>query len=156
MNSSVELFLLIVGAVCYYEFIIKYLIGVTLKDFKKLKVLLNARARYKKKLKNLNDMKKRGEFHKWIDLRVNGKTYLVCEKTGWCPEIKGFFDIKYIQEQTSYDKKRKKIEDQLSSYKKEKMKDMIKRYNLSFNDLNNIVDEVLKIEEEFIYNISQI
>jgi hypothetical protein len=107
---------------------------------------IQQRLEYKKRFREVIEMKERGEVHEWINMAINLKRNAhVCKKTGYCPDLNGFFDVKYVQGIAKAQEQAK----QLTLYRNRRVADIALKYGMEFDHLLNIMEEVAAIQKEF-------
>ncbi|HLD91614.1 MAG TPA: hypothetical protein VI911_11505 [Patescibacteria group bacterium] len=52
---------------------------------------------FKKRSKEVEEMKANGDLPEWVTLPIYGKDTHVCKKTGYCPSLECFINIDYIK-----------------------------------------------------------
>jgi len=100
---------------------------------------------YKEKMKEVDDMKARGDHHEWIEIPIDYKNTLVCKKTGYCPHNNGFLPKGYIDNHLE----KLKLEKEFNVYKDVKLKELAKEYSLSIEDIEELSTKVYSIKKEF-------
>ena len=117
----------------------------------------------KEKEKIVEEMKAKGEMHKWTRIEFEGKSYEVCEKTGWCPALKGFMDLKVIEAFKKAEQEKK----DLIKFIDKKLENLCKFHEVDPKIVNKIIlelsqaktaymeDRVKAMAQEFIARMTQ-
>jgi hypothetical protein len=107
---------------------------------------VNIKSEYQKRVA---DMKASGEMHEWITINkttVNGnKDFIVCKKTGWCPEINDFFLLDYIKQEVARQETQKKYDE----FKQSELSLLAEKYSLTLEDMEVISEKVFDIKKQF-------
>lgn len=102
---------------------------------------------FKERYKKVEEMKAAGGFHEWVKIQVTPeKEVYVCKKTGFCAELHGFFEIKYIEAILEMRKEQEEYE----KFKSEKLTNIAKTYGLKFDELDGLVNEVASVKKQFL------
>ena len=123
---------------------------MALVSFKRVVVrmlrLISHNKSYKIMMKKVEDMKKNGEFHVWVSLPVNQKeSAYVCTKTGYCPTLGGFFDLKYVNKAI----KKKEEKDLYVKFKKEKIIAIALNFKLTAEEVEEITNQIVSIPQQY-------
>lgn len=102
----------------------------------------------KNKMKEVEEMKARGEHHKWMDMNVNGKVTHVCEKTGYAPELEGFVPMQYVVAE----KEGARIREEYEKFRSQRLLEIANKYGVSVSDIEIMSDEIKNIDMEFTSN----
>lgn len=122
---------------------------------KTLYVVLKLRRKMSKgyldKRKELEEFKKSGEMHKWVNnvpVRTpKGETIRthVCEHTGYCPEIDSFVPTYLVKQIVQSRKTREEFEE----FKKNEIKSIQQHYSIPDCDIDQLIEDVMAIETKF-------
>lgn len=121
------------------------LIRITMDAIVEIKEKLENEKIFKEKSKEVEAMKKEGGHHKWMEMAIGTKTHLVCENTGWCPELEGFVNMPYIEQI----KKQKAEHQKYLEYRKTRIKELAKKYRIGFKSVEHIVDSAFDIKKQW-------
>lgn len=101
---------------------------------------------FNKKLRDVERKKKEeGLVHKWMNLAVGTKEYHVCELTGFCPSLNGFFSVDYIQEIL----KARKREEEYQEYRKDVITKIGEDIGLGYEAMNEYADKIVGIKTKY-------
>lgn len=104
------------------------------------------RLEYKKRFRQVVEMKENGEHHEWITMAINlNKNTHVCKKTGYCPDLNGFFDVKYVQ---GIAKTQEQVKE-LIKYRNRRLADIALKHGMEFEFLLDLMEEVAAVKKEF-------
>lgn len=114
--------------------------------FKNVMKVMSHNKKYKIMMKEVEDMKARGEFHDWVNIPITEtENAYVCRKTGYCPSMGGFFDLKYIEKFI----KLKEEKDEYDYFKSEEMAKIAMSFGLSLEEVYSITDEINDIPNQY-------
>ncbi len=103
---------------------------------------------FRKRMKTVVEMKAAGDFHEWITMAVSinpPKNAKVCKKTGFCPELYGFFDVKYVQDIAKAQEKAREY----NLYKNRRLADIALELKMDFDDFMALIDRVNSIPKDY-------
>jgi len=136
-NPEVLFFILVMGFFIFGRLLIRQLMDLR-KRLKNNKL-------YKQKMVEVEEMKKRGEYHDWVKLPVGATEAHVCSKTGYCPTIDGFFPQEYLD----YHLKRKTMNDEFDNFREAEMTKLVSKYSLGREVLEEIAEDIYSIKKNF-------
>lgn len=103
--------------------------------------------RYKAMMKEVDEMKARGEFHEWIKVPfTDTENVYVCKKTGYCPSKGGFFDMMYV---SSFLEKIKEKEN-YEAFKSEQLSKIAAQFDLKLEEISSLTDEIIDIPNRYV------
>lgn len=94
--------------------------------------------KYKQLRKKKDEMQANREPHQWTELEVGGKRTHVCRKSGYCPELDGFF----TQEQIQYMEKMEQYKKDLEETLKQVYENVGARYGITADTAKSICENV--------------
>lgn len=100
---------------------------------------------FKRKMKEVEQMRERGELHSWVSIPVYGEERLICKKTGWCPSLKGFASKEMID---NYLIKQKKLE-QFEAFTDKYFTDIGLIYSLSLNEIKELIEKLNNVHAAY-------
>jgi hypothetical protein len=130
------LFLAILGASIYVAYINTKGIIKRLSHNKIFKVKMAEVERQKKE---------EGLVHKWVNIAVGAKEYYVCELTGFCPTLHGFFSVEYIKDIV----KAREIEKEYQEYRKSEIARIGEEIGLGYEAMNDYADKLIGIKTKY-------
>jgi hypothetical protein len=101
---------------------------------------------FKRRMKEVEAMKARGESHDWLLMAISAKqqTY-VCTKTGWCPETYGFYNVDYVKAL-----QRERIRAiEYGKFRDRRIEEIGEEFGISADKINHLVDRIISIPKEF-------
>lgn len=125
--------------------IIKYLLKNISIQWKKIQIILENNKDFAKKQAAVDEMKANGEFHEWITVPTLSGEMLVCKKTGWCPNVKGFVALELIN---SYLEK-VKMEQEYKEYRNARVEKLAKELDFDMEKMETIVESIFSIKKDF-------
>lgn len=137
--TTIFLFGLIVGL------IVSFLINNITVQWKKIKILLEDNKEFAKKQAVVDKMRADGDFHDWIAVTDVVGTFLVCKKTGWCPDKKGFIPLELIN---SYLEKIK-MEEEYKEYRNARVGKLAEELGFDLAKMESVVEKVFSIKKDF-------
>jgi len=101
---------------------------------------------FNKKLKEVERRKKEeGLVHKWMNLAIGTKEYHVCELTGFCPSLNGFFSVEDIQDILSA----RKREEEYKQYRIKEITKIGDEIGLGYEAMNEYADKIIGIKTKY-------
>jgi len=101
---------------------------------------------FNKRHKELERKKKEEGFvHKWMNLAIGTKEYHVCELTGFCPSLNGFFAVEYIQDILSA----RKREEEYKEYRIKEITKIGEEIGLGYEAMNEYANKLIGIKTKY-------
>lgn len=150
LSNNISLLILGVATliVLYFTLVVIAVIVKNLKSKSALKKVI------KKETDRLAKFKKDGKIHKWVRLPVysieakGAINTLVCEHTGYCPELDDIIPIENVKS-VMIDIQ---VEKEFEEYKNKKVEDLRKIYGLSEQRMQELIYEIFSIKKNFHIN----
>jgi len=129
----------------------KFLFKRFKRDFNKVRDVLARSKAFRKKQKEVEDMKARGEVHEWVTISIPGLggNMMVCRKTGYVPSKKGFLPIEVIQRHEKTQAFEKKIQKEYDEFKNERFSSISKDYDIPMEKMEDLMDKICSIYNDF-------
>lgn len=137
--TTILLFGLVVGL------IIHFLLNNIATQWKKIKIILENNKAFAKKQAAVDAMRANGDFHEWITVTDVVGTFLVCKKTGWCPDKKGFIPIELIN---AYLEKIK-MEEEYKEYRNQRVAKLAEELGFDLPKMESVVEKVFSMKKDF-------
>lgn len=137
--TSILLFGLLVGIGA------TFLLNNLSKYYKIAKEVVDNNRQFARKQAAVDEMKSRGEMHEWATVATPNGDIMVCKKTGWSPDLKGFVPVEAV---TSYLNKIK-VEEEYKEYRNKRVEELAKEIGLSLDKTEEIVEKVFSIKKDF-------
>jgi hypothetical protein len=144
MTAQQAIFYIILSPIALI--IILMAIVVMKRSFSRYSRAMNHKKLHKEMTKGVEDMKKNGGFHEWIQMPISAteKAY-VCKKTGFCPTHDAFVspeNVKnFLREQANterYDK-----------FKSQKLTIIAAAFGLKLDEIDTITKEIIAIPQQY-------
>lgn len=100
---------------------------------------------FKRRTKEMEEMLSRGEVHEWVELYIGDTAVLICRKTGWCPTIKGFFNVKDVE----YSLKEKEERKLFADFVEKELEKISLNNEIGFDKVNKVYQEILSLPDNF-------
>lgn len=109
---------------------------------------------YKEKIKEVEKMKAGGDYHDWVSIAVSPtKQANVCKKTGYCPTLEGFIDLKSLE----LILKMREQEKEYQEYRKKRITDIGNEIGLGYEAMSEYADKIIGIKTQYtIEKLSQL
>ena len=150
IHESYMILAIMFGMLMFY--VIGTITNMVVGLYKRYKFLKNMEKKYEIELKKVEDFKKNGGIHKWVQnvaVRLpNGKieNTHVCEHTGYCPSVEAFIPVSRIKQIVET----RKIEEEYKEYKNQEIIRLTQQYKLPCNEVTRkLVEEILSMKRNF-------
>lgn len=108
--------------------------------------MVEGHLKFKKRMKGVEAMKARGEQHEWVKIAISlTREAHVCRKTGYCPDLYGFFEVSYIEK---IEKERKQAEE-YAKYREARIEQIGADYGISPGTMDRLLDEIISIPKHY-------
>lgn len=146
IELSYENFLIMVIAGPVFLTLFGLAIYIAYANIKNIIKQVKSSRSFNKRFKELERKKKEEGFvHKWMTLAIGTKEYHVCEVTGFCPSMHGFFSVKYIQDIL----KARKSEEEYKEYRREVIAKIGEEIGLGYEAMNEYADKIIGIKTKY-------
>lgn len=115
-----------------------------IRVFKILRKALKDSKKIKKQIEELEKNKCKGP-HKWININVENKNTHVCRECYWCPSYESYIKKVFVDAEI----KKEKFEEDMESYKKQKLLEIQEKYGLKEEDVKDIYNKIINIKKDF-------
>lgn len=146
----VSLGMMIVLLIAWWE-ASKFVFKRLKSDFARIKDVRAREKAFRKKQKEVEEMKARGDMHEWISMPISGvgEEVMVCRKTGYVPSKEGFLPIEIIQHYEKSQAVEKKIKEEYDEFKSERVSGISERYEIPMEKMEDLMDEIYSIRKDF-------
>lgn len=117
-------------------------------NISKIKIILESNKLFAKKIAEMKEMKARGELHEWTEVQTQNGEMIVCKKTDWCPDVKGFVPLNLIH---SY-LERIQMEKEYKEYRNLRIAKLAKELDFDLKKMEDVVEKVFSIKKDFHVN----
>ena len=114
-----------------------------------------AKAEYKTLMKNKEEMLARGELHEWIKIPTYNGHVLACKKTGWCPELKDFFRMGYINRLLMHREIEERQNKEWEAWKEVQYKKIAESFAIPEEQIKGIVKSGFEMKKEFVLDLQK-
>ena len=92
--------------------------------------------------------KEKGDFPKWEQVIISGKTVNVDKNTGYCPQYDSYLTDEYLDAES----KARKMEDEYKVYRDEEFAKIAERYHIEPIQIEKIYDDLISVKPNFVKN----
>lgn len=119
------------------------------KNVKNIYKMFKNHKSFKKRMAEVERRKKdEGFTHKWITYNVGGKELHICQETGYCPTINGFFDVDFVQGIV----KARQMEEEFNLFKQSEIKKMAEELGIGAEYMQELIERGSNIRSKFVMN----
>lgn len=146
IQLSYENFLIMVIAGPVFLALFGLAIYIAYANIKNIIKQVKSSRSFSKRFKELERKKKEEGFvHKWTNLAIGTKEYHVCELTGFCPSLNGFFSVEYIQDILSA----RKREEEYKEYRIKEITKIGEEIGLGYEAMNEYANKLIGIKTKY-------
>jgi hypothetical protein len=124
---------------------IPIIVLLALKALAFIKEVISSYREHKLMMDNLEDFRKKGGVHDWVEVSIGGKKQYACSKTGYCPLLNGFVSPAYVRNI----KTNATLEKDMLAFVESKKAEIGMKYGISVENLTVLMDEVYSIKKDF-------
>lgn len=101
---------------------------------------------FKEKTAKMEKFKADGGLHDWIKIAVSPtEEVYVCKHTGWCPSLKGFYPMEYVE--TIIKQREEAVI--FERYKSDQLSSLASRFDLSLDEMDDLYTSVMAIKVNY-------
>lgn len=106
---------------------------------------------FERKMEELERRKREeGFLHKWVTVKsLAFGELMVCEESGFCPKLYGFFEVEWVKKQIEMENKGQKVEADRKDFFDVRLKELSENYKIDLEDMRSLSEKILNINKEF-------
>lgn len=125
--------------------LVKFFLGGLEKAIIHVRFIREQNKEFSELQKKVDEMKAKGDMHKWMTMVIMGKEVMVCENTGWAPSLNGFLPIRMIE---AY-KQELNAAKEYEQFRNARIELIASENQMTIPQVERLVEQVFSIKKDF-------